>query len=114
MPFEISITDDADRQFRSLTARERSTLASAISSRLQNDPTTPTKAIKKLRLNPFAEFELRVGSLRILYNVEEAEVVILLVGRKQGNALLVEGKEFHAHQSDPPDPLGNGSGKDAD
>jgi len=29
------------------------------------------------------------------------EVLIVIVGRKVGNALVVEGKEFHGHQSDP-------------
>ena len=85
----------------------------AIQSRLEHEPTKPTKAIKRLRPNPFAEFELRVGDLRALYNVEEDEVVILIVGRKVGNKLIVEGEEFHGHQDDPVEPPGNGSEKDS-
>lgn len=38
------------------------------------------------------------GNLRALY--EEDEVVILIVGRKVGNKLIVAGKEFHAHEDD--------------
>lgn len=34
-------------------------------------------------------------TLRVLYNVEEGEVVVLLVGRKIGNRLIVEGAELH-------------------
>ncbi len=64
MPFRITITEDADRQFRSLPAREQRMLEAAIESRLLHQPTTPTKAIKRLRPNPFAEFELRAGDLR--------------------------------------------------
>ena len=93
--------EDADRQFRSLPVRDRRNLEAAILSRLQNQPTTPTKAIKRLRPNPLAEFELRAGDLRALYNVEGDEVVVLLVGRKVGNKLIVEGEEFHEHDSDP-------------
>jgi mRNA-degrading endonuclease RelE of RelBE toxin-antitoxin system len=114
MPFKITITEDADRQFRSLPAREQRILQAAIQSRLEHQPTTPTKATKRLRPNPFAEFELRAGDLRALYNVEGDEVVILIVGRKVGNRLIVEGEEFHGHQDHTAEPPGNGVGKDAE
>src|ERR1700736_6657121 len=108
MPFRITITEDADRQFRALSARNRRTLEAAVLSRLQHQPSTPTKAIKRLRPNPLAEFELRAGDLRALYNVEGEEVVVLIVGRKVGNKLIVEGEEFHGHQDDSAEPPGNG------
>ncbi len=108
MTFKITITEDADRQFRSLPAREQRILEAAIQSRLEHEPTKATKAIKRLRPNPFADFELRVGDLRVLYNVDEGEVVLLLVGRKVGNKLIVEGEEVHGHQDNPPQPPGGG------
>ena len=114
MPFKITITEDADRQFRALPARDQRNLEAAILSRLEHQPTTPTKAIKRLRPNPLAEFELRAGDLRALYNVEGDEVVILIVGRKVGNKLIVEGEEFHGHQDNPAKPPGNGSQEDAE
>lgn len=94
--------------------REQRILEAAIQSRLENEPTKPTKAIKRLRPNPLAEFELRAGDLRALYNVEGDEVVILIVGRKVGNKLIVEGEEFYGHQDNPIKPPGNGSAKDAE
>jgi mRNA-degrading endonuclease RelE of RelBE toxin-antitoxin system len=112
MPFKISITEDADRQFRALPARDPRILSAAIQSRLRERPTTPTKAIKRLRANPFAEFELRAGDLRVLYNVDEGEVVVLIVGRKVGNKLIVEGEEFHGHQDDTAEPARNGPEED--
>ena len=114
MPFKVNITEEADRQFRSLPVRDQRILEAAILSRLEHQPTTPTKAIKRLRLNPLAEFELRAGDLRALYNVEEDKVVVLIVGQKVGNKLIVEGEEFHGHQDHPAEPPGNGSGKDTD
>ena len=108
MPFKITITEDADRQLRSLPAREQRILEAAILSRLEHQPTTAAKAIKRLRPNPFAEFELRAGDLRALYNVEGDEVVILIVGRKVGNTLIVEGEEVHGHQDYPLEPPGSG------
>src|SRR5437762_8361866 len=113
MPFTITITETADRQFRSLPAREQRILEAAILSRLEHQPTTPTKAIKRLRPNALAEFELRAGDLRALYNVEGDEVIILIVGRKVGNKLIVEGEEFHGHQDNSAEPPGDGPQEDA-
>ena len=108
MPFKITITQEAERQFRSLSVRDQRILEAAILSRLEHQPTRPTKAIKRLRTNPLAEFELRVGDLRALYNVEEREVVVLIVGRKIGNRLIVGGEEFRGHQDHTAEPSGNG------
>lgn len=66
-----------------------------------------------LRPNPVAEFELRVGDLRVLYNVEGSEAVLLIVGKKVGNKLVVEGEEFHGHQDDLPESTGGGPAQDA-
>ena len=113
MAFKLTITDDADRQLRSLPVRHQRILEAAIVSRLEHQPTTPTKAIKRLRPNPLAEFELRAGDLRALYNVEGDEVVVLIVGRKVGSKLIVEGEEFHGHQDHSAEPSGNGPEKNS-
>jgi len=49
-----------------------------------------------------------------LYNVEGEEVVLLVVGRKVGNVLVVEGEEFHGHQDNPVESAGGGPGGDAE
>jgi mRNA interferase RelE/StbE len=114
MAYEITMTRDAEDQFRSLTVRERRTLEDAISARLIDQPTTVAKAIKRLRPNPLAEFELRVGDLRVLYNVEGEEVILLIVGRKVGNSLIVGGEEFHGHEDDSPESSGGGPSRDVE
>ncbi len=63
MPFRMTITDEAERPLRFLLVRDQRTLEAAILSRLEHQPTTPTKAIKRLHPNPLAEFELRAGDL---------------------------------------------------
>jgi mRNA-degrading endonuclease RelE of RelBE toxin-antitoxin system len=75
MAFQITITEDADRQFRSLPARDQRTLKTAIAARLEHQPTAVSKAIKRLRPNPLAQYELRAAGLRALYKVEGNEVV---------------------------------------
>jgi mRNA-degrading endonuclease RelE of RelBE toxin-antitoxin system len=114
MQFNISITDEAERQLRGLPVRDQRLIETAIIARLEYQPQRPTKAIKRLRPNPFAEFELRVGDLRALYNIEGDVVVILLVGRKVGNKLIVGGEEFHGHQDDPTSSAGDEPRKDTD
>jgi mRNA-degrading endonuclease RelE of RelBE toxin-antitoxin system len=114
MPYRITITEDAERQLRALSVRDQRNLETAVLTRLVHAPTSPTKAVKQLRPNPFAQFELRAGQLRALYNVESDEVIILLVGRKVGNKLIVEGDEFRGHQDDPPEQPGNEPPTDAE
>jgi mRNA-degrading endonuclease RelE of RelBE toxin-antitoxin system len=100
MRFRVTITGVADLQLRSLPVREQRMIEAAVQTRLTTQPTTPTRAVKRLRPNSLVDYELRVGDLRVLYNVEGDEVVLLVVGRKSGNKLLVEGEEFHGHQDD--------------
>ena len=101
MPFKITITAEADSHLRYLPVRDQRILEMAILTRLTQDPIKPSRAIKRLRPNPLVEFELRAGDLRALYNVEGSEVVLLVVGRKVGNKLVVKGQEFHGHQDHP-------------
>ena len=42
------------------------------------------------------------------------EVVILIVGRKVGNKLIVEGVEYHGHQDDPVEQPGSGPEENAE
>jgi hypothetical protein len=41
-------------------------------------------------------------------------VVLLVVGRKVGNTLIVGGEEFHGHQADPSESAGSGPSGDAE
>lgn len=115
MAYKISITTVADSHLQALPVREQRIVQKAVAARLQEFPSQPTRAIKQLRPNPYAEYELRVGNLRILYNVEEEhEVVILLIGRKVGNKLIVAGEEFNEHQQDSPKSVGDGPAGDSE
>ncbi len=51
---------------------------------------------------------MAVARYDVLYNVEDDEVILLIVGRKVGNTLVVENEEFHGHQADPPESAGSG------
>ncbi|MBE9142104.1 type II toxin-antitoxin system RelE/ParE family toxin [Planktothrix mougeotii LEGE 06226] len=80
----------------SLSPREIAIIIDAIEEQLVYDPLTQTRNRKPLRPNPIAPWELRIGSLRVFYDVivDEFNVVrILAVGKKQGNRLFIGGQE---------------------
>src|SRR5262245_20831406 len=91
MEFKIVTTDEAERHLKYFSARERRIITNGIAGRLVNKPTKLSRALKKLRPNPFAEYQLSVGGFRVLYNVDvdEGVVKLLLVGKKEGNELTV-------------------------
>lgn len=62
---------------------------------VDNDPTMETRNKFRLhRASDVADYELRLADLRVLYRIEEADVLITVIGRKRGNALIVKGKEY--------------------
>ena len=68
-------------------------------SRLEQDPLAETKNLKTLRPNPIAQRELRLfGKYRVLFSVDWPAylAIIILVGEKRGDRLLVLGEEFSA------------------
>jgi mRNA-degrading endonuclease RelE of RelBE toxin-antitoxin system len=86
----------AVRQYRRLPAAARSLLKKEIYQRLAcEDPNEQNRNRFRLRrVSPHADFELRVEPWRVFYRVQEDLVTVELIGRKKGNALLIEGKEF--------------------
>jgi len=93
---EIRFSEDAERHLRGRSARDRCTLLAAIEEQLSHQPTVPTRNRKLLRLNPLAAWELRVQEFRILYNVDEQVVTVLVVAIavKEGNKFVIEGEEY--------------------
>jgi mRNA-degrading endonuclease RelE of RelBE toxin-antitoxin system len=104
VPFTITMTAYAEAQWLSLPAREQRMLEAAVHTKLRHHPDIETGAIKKLRPDPLAGYELRVGNLRVLYNVKERDVELLIVGRKAGNTLIVKGEAFYGHQDNSAEP----------
>jgi mRNA-degrading endonuclease RelE of RelBE toxin-antitoxin system len=80
-----------------LSARDRGILLEAIEEHLMHQPDVATRHRKLLRENPLADWELRVGQYRVLYDLEADEkvVMILAIGVKFHNVLWIEGKENH-------------------
>ncbi|HET8563540.1 MAG TPA: hypothetical protein VFM35_06685 [Candidatus Binatia bacterium] len=70
-----------------------SEIARAVVDRqLRDEPTNETRNRKPMRPNPIAPWELRIGNLRVYYEVEEhpeSKVVILAVGVKERNRVRI-------------------------
>jgi hypothetical protein len=61
----------------------------------ENDATQETRNRFRLRRpSAQAEYELRLGEVRVFYRVSEDVVEIVLIGMKQGNRLVIGKEEF--------------------
>jgi mRNA-degrading endonuclease RelE of RelBE toxin-antitoxin system len=93
----VGLEEQETGKVATLIAAERSTVLRAIERQLLQEPLTETRQRKPLRPNPVAPWELRVGQLRVFYEVagiESGVVRILAVGRKDRNVLMIGGKEI--------------------
>lgn len=78
-----------------LTARQQRIVLNAVDRQLMHEPTVETRNRKPMRPNPLAPWELRIGNLRVYYDVEvEPEFVVYVraVGLKLRNWVRI-GKE---------------------
>ena len=97
MKLAIVLSPDALRQVRKLRAKDRSRLRDAMLASLGEDDAT-VEARNRFRLrrpSEFADFELlRVDDLRVFYRVAGERVEVVLIGRKKGSQLVIDGKRF--------------------
>ena len=97
MAYQIEFAESVREHFRSLKASERTLVLEAIEEQLLYEPLKETQNRKPLRPNPLAPWELRIGELRVFYeiNSDEPQIIrILAIGKKEGNRLFIGGKEI--------------------
>lgn len=97
MSYRVEYSPETSEHLRALTARQRSTVFAAIDEQLVHEPALETLNRKPMRPNPIAPWELRVGDLRVYYDIaEEPEklVTILAIGVKDHSRVLIGGKEI--------------------
>jgi len=96
MRFHIETSPAALEQLESLKKREQVILLDAIEEYLRYTPTTVTRNRKPMRSNFIATWELRVGDLRVYYDVDvvERSVYLRAVGVKLGGRLFIAGEEI--------------------
>jgi len=95
LTYRIEYSPDTEDHLRALTARQQSIVLDAVDRQLMYQPTVETRNRKPMRPNPMAPWELRIGNLRVYYDViEEPDAVVYIraVGVKQRNRIRI-GKE---------------------
>jgi mRNA-degrading endonuclease RelE of RelBE toxin-antitoxin system len=97
LPYRIEYSPDAEDHLRALTARQRKTVLDTVDGQLVHQPTVETKHRKPMRPNPVAPWELRIGNLRVYYDVEETlepVVFIRAVGVKERHRVRIGREEI--------------------
>jgi len=93
----IEFTQAAVRHFAKLDARQRARVRDAIVRQLVYEPGVETRRRKRLRPNTLATWRLRVGELRVYYDVTDdvpPVVVIKAIGIKERSRVVIGGEEI--------------------
>ena len=97
MAYHIEYSPATDDHLQVLTARQRAAVFDAVDEQLTHQPGIETRNRKPMRPNPMAPWELRIGELRVYYEIAEepdSVVTIVAVGVKDRNRVLIGGKEI--------------------
>ena len=91
MRYEIIKAPEADQDLKRLSAHVRAEVRDAIEIHLRHEPTKTSKSrIKRLRGLSRPQYHLRVGEVRVFYDVEGRSVHILAVVSKPDAARWLE------------------------
>lgn len=83
MTFEIILSPEAARSLRQLRAHVRAAVRDALEVHLRHEPAKVSKSrIKRLRGLSQPQYRLRVGDIRVFYDVTEAAVEVLAIVEK--------------------------------
>ena len=100
MRFEIVLAPGAIQAYRALPARRRAELRDALERQLRNEPKRVSRSrIKRLRGMRKPQFRLRVGDIRVFYDVTDESVEVLaIVAKAQAQRWLAEQGEADANR----------------
>jgi mRNA-degrading endonuclease RelE of RelBE toxin-antitoxin system len=96
--YRIEFSPEVEHHFHAITIRQRSIVLDAVEKQLKHQPALETRNRKPMRPNPVAPWEMRVGNLRVYYEVEqepEPVVRILGVGIKERKRVRIGKEAIH-------------------
>jgi len=80
MRYAITLAPEAANDLKKLAARVRAEVRDAIEIHLRHQPTRTSKSrIKRLRAIAKPQYRLRVGEVRVFYDVDESTVFVLAI-----------------------------------
>lgn len=93
LTFQITFLETAEDDLAWFRPNERKIIYGAIMRILSTDAETESRKRKRLRPNPLAPWELRLGKYRVFYEVvSTSKVRILAIGYKEHNDLFIRGE----------------------
>lgn len=96
LPYQIEYSPPSREHLAKLEARKRAIVLDQVDLQLAHEPTVVTRNRKPLQPNPLSRFELRIGDLRVYYEVDEERRVVEIraVAVKRGNRVFIGGEEI--------------------
>jgi mRNA-degrading endonuclease RelE of RelBE toxin-antitoxin system len=97
LPYVIEYSPEAEDHLQWLTARQQRTVLDTVDRQLLNQAEVETRNRKPMRPNPLAPWELRIGDLRVYYEVKgepEPTVTILAIGIKERDQVRIGGEKI--------------------
>ncbi len=94
--FRLEFTPEALEDLRLLRVYDQRRVIEAVEAQLRHQPAQETRNRKRLRPNELAEWEVRIATFRVFYDVDEENELVKIeaVGHKQGNTLFIHGEEY--------------------
>lgn len=95
MNYSIKYSPEAEEHLLALSTRQRRIALDAVDIQLSTEAETVTRNRKPMRPNSIAPWELRVGKIRVYYEIDRLDqrmVNVLAVGVKERNKVRI-GKE---------------------
>ncbi len=95
--YRIEYSPEAVDHLAELTARQCAMVLDVVPRQLGHEPTVTTRNRARMRPNPLAHCRLRVGNLRVYYDVIESPeriVVVKAVGIKVRDRVFVGNEEL--------------------
>jgi mRNA interferase RelE/StbE len=92
MRFAVVLAPEAVDDLRRLKANHRSDVRTAIEAHLRHEPSKTSRSrIKRLRGVTRPQFRLRVGGIRVFYDVSEETVeIIAIVAKSEAESWLAQ------------------------
>ncbi|MEQ9360052.1 type II toxin-antitoxin system RelE family toxin [Coleofasciculus chthonoplastes] len=93
--YDVEYTPPAIQDLKYFPKHEQKEILENIDIQLSYEPTVETRNRKPMRPNSLAEWELRIGKFRVLYNVVEKVTIVEIqrIGEKQRNNFFFGGQK---------------------
>ena len=93
--YAIEYAEQAIADMEWLKKHEQNEILDGIDQQLRYEPAVETRNRKRLRPNASAEWELRLGDVRVLYNVHDQVQIVEIqrIGEKRRNAFFFRGRK---------------------